>query len=254
MKTLIFEGAGWADADISKATDVGNCRIRTRLRNNSGRVIYLEIICCRFENPKVTPEWAKGFNYEAYIDSVFYTDSSWDNNRNFSRELQPLTNIHFEYNKENILKFVNEKLNCSFDNMVVYNNGEVRVHNSEEPLCDSSDGNYTPYKDIEVNISELDGVKPIHAKDWYAVYKISYNSLLKLPYMKKYFENQSKWGQIPKEEDCKAYFRWDKNGIITDLELHAGVCMGVSAEDIKTIIDLIKCDNIQNNIANVNHI
>jgi len=47
--------------------------------------------------------------------------------------------------------------------------------------------------------------------------------------MKKYFENQSKRGQIPKE-DCKAYFRWDKNGIITDLELHAGVCMGVSAE------------------------
>lgn len=111
-----------------------------------------------------------------------------------------------------------------------------------ETLCDSSDGNYIPYKDIEANISELDGVKPIHAKDWYAVYKISYNSLSKLPYMKKYFENQSKWGQIPKE-DCKAYFRWNKSGIITDLELHAGVCMGVSAEDIETIIDLIKKDN-----------
>lgn len=243
MKTLIFEGAGWIDADTSKATDVGNCRIRTRLRNNSGRVIYLEMGCCHFDNPKYAPAYAKNLNYVTHIDHLFYCDSKWDNNRNFSRELQPLTNIHFEYNKENILKFVNEKLNCSFDNMVVYNNGEVRVHNSEEPLCDSSDGNYIPYKDIEVNISELDGVKPIHAKDWYAVYKISYNSLLKLPYMKKYFENQSKWGQIPKEEDCKAYFRWDKNGIITDLELHAGVCMGVSAEDIKTIIELIKKDN-----------
>lgn len=243
MKTLIFEGAGWADADTSKATDVGNCRIRTRLRNNSGRVIYLEMGCCHFDNPKTMPEWATGFNYGAYIDSVFYTDSSWDNNRNFSRELQSLTNIHFEYNKDNILKFVNDNLNCSFNNMIVYNNGEVRVHNGEEPLCDSSDGNYIPYKDIEVNISELDGVKPIHAKDWYAVYKISHNSLSKLPYMKKYFENQSKWEQIPKEEDCKAYFRWDKNGIITDLELHAGVYMGVSAEDIKTIIDLIKKDN-----------
>jgi len=134
MKTLIFEGAGWADADTSKATDVTNCRIRTRLRNNSGRVIYLEILCCHFENPKTTPEWAKGMNYTAYIDSVFYSDSKWDNNRNFSRDLQPLTNIHFEYNKDNILKFVNEKLNCSFDNIVIYNNGEVRVHNSEEPL------------------------------------------------------------------------------------------------------------------------
>jgi len=242
MKTLIFEGAGWADADTSKATDVGNCRIRTRLRNNSGRVIYLEMGCCHFENPKFAPEYAKGLNYATHFDHLFYSDSNWDNRRNFSRELQPLANIHFEYNKDNILKFVNEKLNCSFDNIVIYNNGEVRVHNSEEPLCDSSDGNYIPYKDIEVNISELDGVKPIHAKDWYAVYKISYNSLSKLPYMKKYFENQSKRGQIPKE-DCKAYFRWDKNGIITDLELHAGVCMGVSAEDIQKIIDLIKKDN-----------
>lgn len=243
MKNLIFEGAGWADADTSKATDVGNCRIRTRLRNNSGRIIYLEIICCHFENPKVMPEWAKGFDYGAYIDSVFYTDLSWDNNRNFSRELQPLTNIHFEYNKDNILKFVNDNLNCSFNNMIVYNNGEVRVHNSEEPLCDSSNSDYIPYKNIEVNINELAGVRTIHSKDNYAVYKISYNSLLKLPYMKKYFDSRPKWIQAQKEEECKAYFRWNKNGIITDLELHAGVCMGVSAEDIETIIDLIKKDN-----------
>jgi len=302
MKTLIFEGAGWADADTSKATDVTNCRIRTRLRNNSGRVIYLEILCCHFENPKTTPEWAKGMNYTAYIDSVFYSeskatdvtncrirtrlrnnsgrviyleilcchfenpkttpewakgmnytayidsvfysDSKWDNNRNFSRDLQPLTNIHFKYNKDNILKFVNEKLNCSFDNIVIYNNSEVRVHNSEVPLCDCSNGDYIPYKDIEVNISELNGIKPIYGKDWYAAYKISYNSLMQLPYMRKYFEERAKWGQIPKKEDCKAYFRWDNNGIITDLELHAGVCMGVSAEDIQTIIDLIKVDNV----------
>lgn len=244
MKTLIFEGAGWADADTSKATDVTNCRIRTRLRNNSGRVIYLEILCCHFENPKTTPEWAKGMNYTAYIDSVFYSDSKWDNNRNFSRDLQPLTNIHFEYNKDNILKFVNEKLNCSFDNIVIYNNSEVRVHNSEVPLCDCSNGDYIPYKDIEVNISELNGIKPIYGKDWYAAYKISYNSLMQLPYMRKYFEERTKWGQIPKKEDCKAYFRWGNNGIITDLELHAGVCMGVSAEDIQTIIDLIKVDNV----------
>ncbi len=245
MKTLIFEGAGWEGADISKATDVGNCRIRTRLRNNSGRVIYLEIICCRFENPKVTPEWAKGFNYGAYIDSVFYTDSSWDNNRNFSRELQPLTNIHFEYNKDNILKYVNEKLNCSFDNIVIYNNGEVRVHNSEEPLCDSSDGNYIPYKDIEINISELDGIEPIYGKEWFAVYKISHNSLIQLPYMKKHFEEMKKQNIQFKEEDNKVYFRWNKNGIITDLTIHTtGVSMGIGAEDIQKIIDLIKIDNI----------
>lgn len=246
MKTLIFEGVGWADADTSKATDVTNCRIRTKLRNNSGRVIYLEMTCCHFENPKVMPEWAKGFDYGAYIDSIFYTDSNWDNRRNYSKELQPLTNIHFEYNKENILKFVNEKLNCSFDDMIVYNNNEVRVHDTIEPLCSCAEGEYKnyQYKDIEININELNGIKPIYGKEWFAAYKISHNSLMQLPYMRKYFEERLKWGQIPKEEECKAYFRWNKNGVITDLELHAtGVCMGVSAEDIQTIIDLIKKDN-----------
>ncbi len=63
--------------------------------------------------------------------------------------------------------------------------------------------------------------------------------------MKKYFENQSKWGQIPKEEDGKVYFRWDKNGIITDLYISTtGASIWVSAEDIQTIIDLIKVDNV----------
>ena len=247
MKTLIFEGAGWADADTSKATDVGNCRIRTRLRNNSGRVIYLEMGCCHFENPKFTPEYAKGLNYATYIDYLFYCDSKWDDRRNFSRELQPLTNIHFEYNKENILKFVNEKLNCSFDDMIVYNNNEVRVHDTIEPLCSCAEGEYKnyQYKDIEININELNGIKPIYGKEWFAVYKISHNSLMQLPYMKKHFEKMKKQNIQFKEEDNKVYFRWNKNGIITDLTIHTtGVSMGISAEDIQKIIDLIKVDNI----------
>ena len=139
-KTLIFEGAGWVDADISKATDVSNCRIRTRLRNNSGRVIYLEMGCCHFENPKFTPKYAKGLNYATHIDHLFYCDSEEDNKNCFSKGLEPLTNISFEYNKENILKFVNEKLNCSFEDMVVYNNNEVRVHDTTEPLCSCAEG------------------------------------------------------------------------------------------------------------------
>ena len=44
MKTLVFEGAGWAGADTSKRTDVTNCRIRTRIKNREGRIIYLEML------------------------------------------------------------------------------------------------------------------------------------------------------------------------------------------------------------------
>lgn len=239
MKTLIFEGAGWEGADTSKATDVTNCRIRTRLQNNSGRVIYLEMGCCH--------SYAKNLNYATHIDHLFYCDSKWDDRRSFSRELQPLTNIHFEYNKENILEFVNEKLNCSFDDMIVYNNNEVRVHDTIEPLCSCAEGEYKnyQYKDIEINISELDGIEPIYGKEWFAAYKISHNSLMQLPYMKKHFEEMKKQNIQFKAEDNEVYFRWNKNGIITDLTIHTtGVSMGISAEDIQKIIDLIKIDNI----------
>ena len=117
---------------------------------------------------------------------------------------------------------------------------KYEVHNSEEPLCDSSDGNYIPYKDIEGKYKRTGRSKNIHAKDWYAVYKISYNSLL---------GNYPTWKSIKKTNQMgTSAKRWKivkhiLDGIkrhITDLELHAGVCMGVSAEDIKTIIDLIK--------------
>lgn len=246
MKTLLFEGVGWADADISKATDVGNCRIRTRLRNNVGRVIYLEILCCHFENKNIMPKWMGSYNYGAIIDSIFYYDAWWDRNRNLSRDLQALTDIHFEYNKANILKFVNDNLNCSFDNIEVDNNMTRSVFSLNEPLCDCSDGDYEPYKDIEVNITELDGVIPAWHRNGshYAKYKMSYNSMMKLPYMKKYLESisEAERSKIQNDELC-AYFTWNNEGIITCLELHAGCCMGVGAEDIMMIIDLIKTDN-----------
>lgn len=248
MKTLIFEGAGWEGADVSKATDVSNCRIRTKLRNNKGRVIYLEIICGHYDKKnKHIPTFAEGLNNVTFIDAVFYMDVKWDNRRNVSKKLSPLTDVHFEYNKANILKFVNEKLDCSFDSIEVDNNMPISACSSKEPLCDCSNGDYEIYKDIEINISELDGVKPVNYRDGrnFADYKISYNSLMKLPYMKKYFDSRE-LSEIKKiqQGNNTARFRWNQSGVIIDLELHAGVCMGVGAEDVQTIIELIKADNM----------
>ncbi|EJW14059.1 hypothetical protein PAV_141p01650 (plasmid) [Paenibacillus alvei DSM 29] len=39
-KILIFEGAGW---DVAEHNGVGNCRIRTRIKNIDGVSIYLEM-------------------------------------------------------------------------------------------------------------------------------------------------------------------------------------------------------------------
>ena len=247
MKTLIFEGAGWAGADTSKETDITNCRIRTRIRNNIGRLIYLEMGCCHFDKKsKVIPKYAEGLNYATHIDHLFYDDAKWDKKRNFSSSLSSLTRIHFEYNKENIIKYVNENLNCSFDNMEVINEG-LFVFKNDVPLCDCINGDYESFKDIEVNISELNNVKPIALWDKHrqAEYRISYNSLIKLPYMKRYIEEQAEQNNknVLKDGKYSATFRWDENGIITSLELHCGCCMGVGAEDVQKIIEMIIKDN-----------
>ena len=41
-KLIKFEGAGWEEADTSKATDMKNCRVRTTFINDHGQKIYLE--------------------------------------------------------------------------------------------------------------------------------------------------------------------------------------------------------------------
>jgi aryl carrier-like protein len=248
-KTLIFEGAGWAGADTSKGTDVTNCRIRTRLRNNIGRIIYLEMGCCYFdEKTKIVPNYAEGLKYATHIDSVHFDDAKWDKKRCHSRSLSSLAKTYFEYNKDNILKFVNEKLDCSFDSMEVINEG-LHIFDNEEPVCSSTDKEFEPFRDIEVNINALDSIKPIIKWDRYreAEYRISYNSLMQIPYMKRYAEERAEQNckDFLKDGKYKAVFRWDENGIITSLELHAGCCMGVSAEDVQNIVNLIITDNKQ---------
>ena len=248
-KTLIFEGAEWADADTSKATDVGNCRIRTRIRNNKGRVIYLEMLCCNYNNSKTKPTWAKNLDYVTHIDFCFYEDAKWDKNMNFSKELAPLTKMHFEYNKDNILKFVNNYLDCSFDNMEVINEG-LYVFRNDNPLCDCSNGNYIPFEDIEININELDGIKPLERKGRWAVYKISLDSLMQIPYIKKHIEkNISERGDgWLSKENLNVVFRWDKDGIITSLDLHVAGCIRASAEDVEKVINLIKYDHLNKGV------
>jgi len=117
MKKLVFEGAGWPGAEHN---GVGNCRIRTRLKNKDGRVIYLEI------SGHITN--CKGYSY---IDHCF---DQKDERTNYTKDLSCWQGPRFTYNKKKILDFVNEILNCDFDSMEVRNEG-LHVHSTEEPLC-----------------------------------------------------------------------------------------------------------------------
>lgn len=114
-KVLYFEGAGWADADSSKATDMNNCRVRTAFTNDSGKKIYLELTSLIL-NDKERKKRFPVFNIAVgFIDACFYiTGDHNDQNKN---SIIHRNNKAIEYNRANVLKFVNS-LGCSFDKVI----------------------------------------------------------------------------------------------------------------------------------------
>ncbi len=119
-KVLYFEGAGWFGADTSKATDVGNCRIRTAFTNNDGKKIYLEMIACQINkyNKKTYPLIK---NVVGFVDACFYiTGDRNDCNSNRVPDIE--RKVAIEFTKENVLNLINSKLNCSFDEIITLPN------------------------------------------------------------------------------------------------------------------------------------
>lgn len=218
MKTLIFEGAGWEKAESSVNSGVGNCRIRTRLRNDEGRLIYLEMSGWIFPGKK--PEYAKPFNAVGHVNFCFYNDSAWDSNRCVSSGLNTFE-PHFEYSRKNIIALVNRHLHCSFDAIEVINDGSAYMH-TNDPLCTSIEGEYTPYSDPIVNISTMDGITRLIEYPSYrmAKYQIPYKFVKRIPFIKRWIDDRSEreQAQFPKYT-YYVNLRWDIDGTITSAEI-----------------------------------
>jgi len=117
-KTLYFEGAGWADAESSRSTDVKNCRIRTAFTNNENKKIYLEILQGNIYNQKKKNQIEK---YYIHIDSIFYiTDDPEIDDCNSSRIKHDWLEIknNYNYTVEDITKVINNLCNTDFNNIV----------------------------------------------------------------------------------------------------------------------------------------
>lgn len=140
-KVLYFDGAGFEDADISRAT-VGNCRIRSAFSLDDGRRVYLELIATqRSEKEKRS---AVKWEYTGFVDSChFITDDEENDDCNrhpFPRESLPAS---FEYSFNGILELVNS-LGASFDRIEVLNTlGGYRVFSD----CSGSGVNAYNYGD-----------------------------------------------------------------------------------------------------------
>ena len=142
MKTLYFEGAGWSEADISKAT-IGNCRIRTAFHLDDGRTVYLEITGSERTKHSSNCRW----QYTGFVDYCHYiTDETPNDDCNKHRVVlrgekrKKWYEVRaFEYTESEILKFVN-KLGASFTAVkVVPDLGGYRVF-PENHACKGTDG------------------------------------------------------------------------------------------------------------------
>lgn len=116
VKVLYFEGAGAVPRG-----DVENCRIRTAFTNDEGEKFYLELWGIDV-TPK-SPERYKGYVNAGIVDYCYILDGDEETIR-FDIEQR-----NFEYSKQRILEFVNDNMNCSFDEIKVLDMFDgYRVH------------------------------------------------------------------------------------------------------------------------------
>lgn len=123
MKTLYFEGAG-----IVPRGDLENCRIRTAFKLDNGSKVYLEVT--GFPADKRY----KKYTNMATVDYLHFITGDIDDcnkNRIYDKDGSAIERVkHFEYNRKNLLQFVND-LGASFDNIVILPDlAGYRVHKS----------------------------------------------------------------------------------------------------------------------------
>ena len=131
-QVLLFEGAGMSNTG---GNDVTNCRLRTRIKNNADRVIYLEIT--GHPRSKYSPAYAGNYEVCGHVSHCFYDDREEDARKNYSKDLCYVEHLNYEYSQKEILPLVNKHLDCSFTAMRIEEEG-VRVHDTAEPLCVST--------------------------------------------------------------------------------------------------------------------
>jgi len=115
--TLRFEGAGWADCDTSKATDLQNCRIRTAFSVGE-KAYYLE---CLINNSR-----KKADQYTLFIDAFEDITVAKSLYCNYDR-LPEERNAPLPATKAALLDFINTTTGAGFTDIETVNDDSYRV-------------------------------------------------------------------------------------------------------------------------------
>ena len=145
--TLIFEGAGM-NFEPNELSDVGNYRIRTILMNDKGQLIYIELV--GHKNTGYLVDNMEMFEFPFHISHCFDLVFQKSNN---DPKLRSVERLHGEYKKKEILKLINNKLNCSFTDMIVDCKHDGFSFKSR--LKDNYEGFLKAHKGKEITVCEV---------------------------------------------------------------------------------------------------
>ncbi|MEK4025476.1 hypothetical protein [Sporosarcina sp. FSL W7-1283] len=142
-KTLYFERAGmdFYSNEQTDQSDVGNFRIRTSFFDNDGVQHYVEV--SNGHRPKKNNKSKD--EYYLSVQHFFDVGEQLDNpNRKVCKEFDDHYLRTLDYTKENIIKLINDNLNCNFESMVVLDRFyDYHVHDGK--------GLYNAMEFIELN-------------------------------------------------------------------------------------------------------
>jgi hypothetical protein len=114
---LKFEGAGWADCDTSKATDLLNCRIRTAFSVEE-KVYYLECL--------ISEERKNKGQYELWVDAFLDITEAKSLYCDYDR-LPEERKTQLSANKAELLNFINSTTGADFTDIETVNDNSFRV-------------------------------------------------------------------------------------------------------------------------------
>ena len=95
--------------------------LKTIIKNRVHRIISLKI---------------KLRGNEGVISQCFYCDKKYKRQQHYVTPYS-LNTISFEYSKKNILKIVNEELNCNFTDVIITEDSTLNIDENLIPVCGS---------------------------------------------------------------------------------------------------------------------
>ncbi|RZD19753.1 hypothetical protein [Pseudoalteromonas sp. MEBiC 03485] len=121
---LIFEAVG-----VPCDNGTQSCRIRSRLKDGNGSVVYLELSGVK-RNKNLTENMLKTpFEQIGYIEHAFYEKPDGDESDKVERRIP----CYFDYTNDGILSFVNSLLETNYQSILFDEN--IRVFETKDCIC-----------------------------------------------------------------------------------------------------------------------